>query len=168
MLSLLISQFCILFIEIISFIKGCMCVFVCKSTFACFGRIVHVQIFYLFFVNKAVNFFSHILLSNAMKVKAYFHAQSQAMTLNLPVQTWGWMRHVSHVGLGTLGVPRAAHYTAPPPGGASGAVPHVSDTVSLGQVPEGLPQKRRDLLQHQTSSHFQGIWTLGPLFIHST
>ena len=78
------------------------------------------------------------------------------------------MRHVSHVGLGTLGVPRAAHYTAPPPGGASGAVPHVSDTVSLGQVSEGLPQKRRDLLQHQTSSHFQGIWTLGPLFIHST
>lgn len=78
------------------------------------------------------------------------------------------MRHVSHVGLGTLGVPRAAHYTAPPPGGAGGAVPHVSDTVSLGQVPKGLPQKRRDLLQHQTSSHFQGIWTLGPLFIHST
>ena len=72
MLSLLISQFCILFIEIISFIQGCMCVFVCKSTFTCFGRIVHIQIFYLFFVNKAVNLFSHILFIKCYESKSLF------------------------------------------------------------------------------------------------
>lgn len=57
------------------------------------------------------------------------------------------MRHVSHAGLGTLGVTGTADNAAPPPGVAGGPVPHMSDTVCFWQVPERLPKKCGDLLQ---------------------